>query len=371
MTTFNSTEQPVIWFRDRYLAGELILKPPFQRQPVWTSKQKSHLIESILLALPIPEIYIQHSVEMIDGAEKSVYAIVDGQQRIRTVLQFIGVDKTESEQEFNKFSLDNLSGESKFKDMVYSDLGETHRPLFLKYKFAVRMLETDDDETVRNIFRRLNRYVTKLNEQELRNATYTGPFMQLALAMAENEFWSDNRLVSPSQIRRMKDVEFVSELLIGVIHGPQGGSGKAIDEYYTQYEDYDDEFPNQKTTVKRFNATLDVIKQLFDGAEFDRFRTNRTDFYSLFVALTNLLIDHALPQHEAPKLRKSLLRFEREVDARLADEQRTASKEVIVYVRAVEKGANDKKRRADRHTVLLKTISAHFKGKKKLVIRQR
>src|SRR3990172_4161939 len=75
MTTFNSTEQPVIWFRDRYLAGELVLKPPFQRQPVWTAKQKSHLIESILLGLPIPEIYIQHSVETVDGEERSVYAI--------------------------------------------------------------------------------------------------------------------------------------------------------------------------------------------------------------------------------------------------------------------------------------------------------
>jgi len=371
MTTFNSTEQPVIWFRDRYLAGELVLKPPFQRQPVWTAKQKSHLIESILLGLPIPEIYIQHSVETVDGEEKSVYAIVDGQQRIRTVLQFIGVDKTESEQEFNKFSLDKLSAESKFKDAIYSDLNDGPRTAFLKYKFAVRMLETDDDETVRNIFRRLNKFVTKLNEQELRSATYTGPFMQLALAMADNEFWIDNRLVSPSQIRRMKDVEFVSELLIGVIHGPQGGSGKAIDEYYTQYEDYDDEFPNQKSTVKRFNATLDVVKQLLGNADFDRFRSNRTDFYTVFVATANLLMDHELLPQDLPKFRQSLLRFEEDVDARLADERRAASDDVIKYVRAVEKGANDKKRRADRHAVLVKIISPHFKRRKKLLIRQR
>lgn len=50
----------------------------------------------------------------------------------------------------------------------------------------------------------------------------------------------------------MKDIEFASELLIGVIHGPQGGSAKNIDKYYARYEDYDDEFPGQRVAVRRF-----------------------------------------------------------------------------------------------------------------------
>ena len=184
--------------------------------------------------------------------------------------------------------------------------------------------------------------------------------MHLSLHLAEDEFWVQNRLVSPSQIRRMKDVEFVSELLIGVTHGPQGGSAKVIDEYYTQYEDYDDEFPNQKTITKRFDNTLSVVNKILGDATFSRFRNNRTDFYTLFVAVSNLLLS-SVP--DTSKVHTALLKFEKDVDNRLADETKNVAERVIKYVRAVEKGANEKKRRADRHSALLEVLSPHFKKK--------
>ncbi len=335
---FNSTEQSVIWFRDRYNSGELILKPPYQRKPVWSIKQKCALIESILLGLPIPELYIQHTVEFIDGQDKSVYALVDGQQRIRTVLQFLGIDKSPSEQEANGFSLDKVNAESPYKDHTYETLTGPQRSHLLKYKFSVRNIEASDDDQVREIFKRINKYVTKLNDQELRNATYTGPFIELAFSLAEDDFWVQNKLVTPAQIRRMKDVEFISELLIGVIHGPQGGSAAIITEYYSQYEDYDDEFPNQKSIVERFNKTKKMIEDLFQGATFTRFRSNRTDFYSLFVALAVISIDKIIQKTSLPKLRVALLQFETDVDRRLADDTLKASSHVTTYVRAAEKG---------------------------------
>jgi uncharacterized protein with ParB-like and HNH nuclease domain len=93
---YSATTQTIVWFRDRYLEGGLELKPPFQRQPVWSNKQKQYLVESILLGLPIPEIYLQ--IE-IDDDQKLKHYVVDGQQRIRSILQFIGVDSTEGEEE--------------------------------------------------------------------------------------------------------------------------------------------------------------------------------------------------------------------------------------------------------------------------------
>ena len=362
---FNSTEQNIIWFRDRYNERELVLRPPFQRQAVWSEKQKHYLIESILLGLPIPEIYIQHSVELdAESAEEhSVYAVVDGQQRIRSVLQYLGVDRDETELEFNKYRLDKLPTSSPFCGFAYSDLDASQRKAFLQYKFAVRQLSTPDDETVRNVFKRLNKYSTKLNEQELRNATYTGPFMQLSVQLADAEYWVQHRLVSPANIRRMKDVEFVSELLIGVIHGPQGGSGRAIDEYYVQYEDYEDEFPGQRAAKRRFDSTLDTVSALLENSRLERFQQNRTDFYTLFVAVAHLLMKNRLANDKLPKLRKALERFQDEIDSRLGDDAYSASDNVVQYVRAVEKGANDKKRRADRHASLLEVISPYFLAK--------
>jgi hypothetical protein len=356
--------QPIIWLRDRYLAGELELKPPFQRMPVWVAKQKSFLIESVLLELPIPEIYIQEELVERNGEFQAMYYVVDGQQRIRTVLQFMGIDKTESELEWNRFSLDKLPEESPFRDVNFLGLSKEQQGKFLQYTMAVRLLKNADDTAVRDMFKRLNRFLTKLNDQELRNATYTGPFIVAATALAEKKFWLENGLVSPAQIRRMKDIEFASELLIGVIHGPQAGSAKSIDEYYTEYEDYDDEFPNQKALIARFEATLATVSSILPTEENSRFRTNRTDFYTLFVAVAQLLLTHELPKGNQTSLQRKLRQFELAVDERLANEDFKASANVIQYVRAAEKGANEKARRADRHAAILQVISDSFKPRK-------
>ena len=356
---YNSTEYPVAWFRDRYNDGSLILRPPYQRKPVWSVKQKNALVESILLELPIPELYLQHAIEGPNA--KSIYALVDGQQRIRTVLQFIGIDRTEGELEENSFTLDKLAASSKYKGKTIGTLDQIDRDCLLKYKFAVRSIDTNDEDELREVFKRINRYVTKLNEQELRNATYTGPFITLANQLADDEFWVQKRLVSPAQIRRMKDIEFVSELLIGVIHGPQGGSAAVVNEYYSQFDDYDDEFPNQKQVVDRFLQTKMIVSSILSSSVFSRFSSNRTDFYSLFVAVAVLLVSMTFQRSLIGKLRAALITFEGDVNARLADESKKVASRVVDYVRAAEKGVNDKKRRSDRHGVLLELLSPYFK----------
>src|SRR5436189_750736 len=103
---YNSTEHPLSWFRDRYRDNTLKIRPPYQRKPVWAARQKCYLIESILLGLPVPEIFI-HETTKPNG--DTLHAVVDGQQRIRAVLQFIGLESEEKEEaEFTGFALDKL-----------------------------------------------------------------------------------------------------------------------------------------------------------------------------------------------------------------------------------------------------------------------
>jgi uncharacterized protein with ParB-like and HNH nuclease domain len=64
----------------------LVLRPPFQRNPVWTETQRSYLIDSILRGYPIPELYMQ---EAVDSKGREVHTVVDGQQRIRACLEFV------------------------------------------------------------------------------------------------------------------------------------------------------------------------------------------------------------------------------------------------------------------------------------------
>jgi len=358
---YDPANQMLSWFKDRYLDGSLRIRPPYQRRPIWSSRQKCYLIESMLLGLPVPEIYLQQSVT---AEGRSSYAVVDGQQRIRTALQFVGAETDPQEQDQNRFALDRLPTTSAWYGMTFSDLDDETKRRLYGYRFMIRLLKTDSEQEVRDMFGRLNRFLTPLNAQELRNATYTGPFARLAEELADDQYWSESRLVSPTVIRRMGDVEFMSELLIGALHGPQGGRAAEIDGYYRRYEDCDVEFPEQRPAVVLFRLALDKVRALLPDIKRTRWG-NRTDFYSLFVALAALLRSSTLPRPKVRPLRAALLRFAGDVDRRLADEKAHVSDEVIAYVRAVEKGPNEKSRRAARHEAVLSVIGAFFRPKRR------
>ena len=240
------------------------LRPPFQRKPVWTDKQRSFLIESILLDIPIPEIYVQ--VTQIDEEGTQEYGVVDGQQRLRTILQFIGIERTqdqEASEDSNLFSLDKLPETSIHKSKTFAEVTGEDRKRFYQYKICIRFLYTEDRREVEDVFKRLNKFTLPLKAQELRNATYHGPFAKLLEDLADEEYWAVNRIVTPAAIRRMADIEMMSDLLIGSIHGPQGGSAKIIDQYYEEYEVYEDEFPEQDRVRRQFGKTLGTIERLF------------------------------------------------------------------------------------------------------------
>jgi hypothetical protein len=352
----NSTEQNIGWFRDRYLEGSLTIKPPYQRKPVWKARQKCYLVESILMGLPVPEIYIQQTVSSND---KTQYAIVDGQQRMRAILQFIGVEREDAETEYNQYNLDQLDVTSPWSNFTFTKLNADQRKRFIGHRMAVRYLNTENEDEIRDLFQRLNRYLTPLKAQELRNATYSGPFVTLVNKKADDEYWAENRIVTADAIRRMGDVEFVSELFIGLLHGPQGGASHIIDDYYAQYEDYEGEFPNQKTITKLFDESLEIVKSLFPDIKQTRW-SNKTDYYSMFVAIGNLLKTKKLHADKYSLLSSFLMDFATQVDSRMSNEAADVSAEVVEYVQALVRGANDKSRRAARHAALSQVIETHF-----------
>ena len=359
--TFDSSVQTIAWIRDRYREGSLKIKPPFQRKPVWVARQKCYLIESILRSLPVPEIYIQQTTSP-EG--QTTYAVVDGQQRIRTVLQFVGSEEDPEEAVYNKFTLDKLDPSSAWANVSFAELTPDQKRTFYGYNFVVRYLNTDSDDEVRDMFRRLNKFLTPLKPQELRNAAYSGPFSVLVLQLADNEYWAENRIVTPAAIRRMNDVEYVSELMIGVLHGPQGGSAAIVDSYYQQYEDYEDVFPDQKRMQRVFDNTLQIVQAVLPAIKDTRW-SNKTDFYTLFVAIASILrlLRVSGPEKVSVKsaaVRKALESFAVDVDTRLGNENASVSPNITEYVRAVEKGANDKARRAERHRIVTQLIEKHF-----------
>jgi len=294
---------------------------------------------------------------------QTLFAIIDGQQRTRAVLQFMGLDRDPLEEDYNDFALDTLDSDSPFKDKTFKDITSSERKSFFSYKFSIRTLYNPSHLEVRDTFKRINQYLTKLNDQELRNATYSGPFVALVETLANNRFWSDKGFFRTSHIRRMKDLQYVSELLIGLIAGPQGGSTKVIDEYYSNFEEYEDEIPNEEDIHEQYDYALKVVDTIFfpNMKTAGRFK-NLADFYSLFVAIAALHRDGSeLPDagKKLAELREDLLAFSVEVDQRLSNPKAHVSEHAIKYARAIEKGVNDKSRRSARHKALLGVIEQH------------
>src|SRR6185437_12415951 len=138
-----SRPQSIAWFQDQYRSGHLTLRPPFQRKPVWAAKHRCALIESILMDVPVPEVYVQVT-QSEDGTEE--YGVVDGQQRLRTILQFIGIESCEdqdAEEDSNNFVLEALPTASRFKDTSFSDVNGDARKRFFQYEICVRYLYTE------------------------------------------------------------------------------------------------------------------------------------------------------------------------------------------------------------------------------------
>ncbi|MEW8027662.1 MAG: DUF262 domain-containing protein [Candidatus Thiodiazotropha endolucinida] len=245
------------------------MKPPFQRNPVWVDRQKSFLIDTVLNGYPIPEIYLQESVT---AEGKARYIVVDGQQRLRAVLEFIE----------GKFSIDQKDT-PQWGDMCFDDLTPEDKQKIYQYNFVVRTLPEMDGTQLRSIFQRLNRNVLALNKQELRQATYWGTFINLMNDLSNKPIWSELEVFTPNDVRRMLDVEYISELAIAVLNGIQNKKAK-LDSYYEIYEsDFDSD--DSASLEKVFSRVLGEINNIFPTFSKTRWK-KKTDFYSLFLVFS-------------------------------------------------------------------------------------
>ena len=128
--------------------------------------------------------------------------MIDGQQRIRAILSFIG----------NEFCLSNpYDGE--YKDMFYRDLPDEVKEDFLSYKIDVNEIRNASEEIVREIYSRVNKYNIALNKQELRRADFPGQFLKVSEELSQHRFFEDSKIFTIANRRRMGDVEYISELL--------------------------------------------------------------------------------------------------------------------------------------------------------------
>jgi hypothetical protein len=277
-----------------YNIGEIALDPWYQRRSVWTTPQKAFLINTIFEKKPIPSIYVRHYLDI--ESEKSIKEVVDGQQRIRAILEYTK----------DEYGARHPNHQKKLK---YSQLSSDERKIFKMTSLSVGYLIEADDTDVIEIFGRLNSVAKTLNAQEKRNAMYSGEMKQFCLkeAALRVQLWRNLGVFSANDIARMTEVQFISDLAYNMINGLSDYSSQRLDKFY---KEYDDDFPEMDDLSKRMEFVFNKIATLDIKVIKDTIFSRAPLFFSLFIILDSINAKIA-----KPKLEQSLYSIDRSFNA--------------------------------------------------------
>lgn len=212
--------------RDMYKNNQIELDPPYQRKPAWKTKQRRLLLASFIFSgIPVPTL-IFHKHFRSDRA-KFVYDVLDGKQRLETILHFIGLKNLEDENDLrvefinpksNKIdSLDYDGLASRKVDKEYEDLLEK----FWGYEIPIIEYEGDLKDILghnvasKEVFVRINSTGSPLKPHEIRHARHAGSFFELGNTLERKYkklFLENWKIVSKTDIKRYLFHEFLLEL---------------------------------------------------------------------------------------------------------------------------------------------------------------
>lgn len=183
---------------NKFQRGKLIVQPDFQRQYVWDAAKASRLIESALLGIPIPVVYISQEQ---DNREY----VIDGQQRLTSFFSFMDGTFPDG----SDFKLTGLKVFQELKGVKYRDLEADLQDVIRYFKIRTITFNKDSNQDLKfEIFERLNTGSVQLNDQELRNCIYRGRFNVLLKELSTDpDFTFLLGLNKPD--KRMKDIELV------------------------------------------------------------------------------------------------------------------------------------------------------------------
>ncbi len=217
----------ISWFLDLERNGQLQMNPPYQRKSVWTHKDKLFFLDTVFNNFPCPAFYIQKDI----SSSETKYNVVDGKQRLTAIFEFYK----------GKLRLSDNMGDNNLNGKKWKEIekNEIYKRKFLDYVVTVEQLNAIDGNGWNDVFYRLNKNAKTLSRQELRHAQFDGWFINRAEQEVEKDkFWQILKISTPSKARRMKDVEFISILLLVILEGKIVGFPQSnLDTLYEKYNE--------------------------------------------------------------------------------------------------------------------------------------
>lgn len=216
-----------------YTSNELNIIPEFQRLFRWSNEKKSNFIESVFIGIPIPPAFVY---EKNDGT----WELIDGLQRISTILEFMGILKDPDNNDLKRSKLLSTKYLPSLQDVVWELKAEGENPLdrtlqlfFRRHRFDFQILKhPSDPKTKYDLFQRLNRGGAIANEQEVRTCSMVltdRAFTQELRAFVQKESFARIFRITEDQKSNQKDLEYAVRL---VVHTYENfPSGRDVQEF--------------------------------------------------------------------------------------------------------------------------------------------
>lgn len=304
--------------KDMYDEGDIDTQPFYQRDYLNDQTKASRLIESVLLSIPIPTVYLCQE-------KNETLSVIDGQQRLTSFIKYLK----------NEYPLQNLHELPGLNGKLFSEL---EKPIQKKLKnstiHAITILK-ESEGLKYEIFARLNLGSEKLKDQELRNCIYHGSFNDMLEDIAKNNKYLPE-LFSSDNKRKSYQERVLRFFALRDYNNYKSSMPKTLNYYMSQHQnDLEQDIKKQKDL---FTGTIDIIKQILGKnafLQFDRTRRIYIDkfspsVYDSIIVPFSLFDKHALMKH-ADDIRKKI-RDIRENDDEYSNfsEKSTTSKSSVV-----------------------------------------
>ncbi len=258
-------------YEDRHLN----LSPGFQRDSVWTERDRAKLVDSIVRNYPLPSIFLYRREEH----GEIIYDVIDGKQRIESIFMFMGLIRGK------RFEARvQLPGDDEKEWVDWNRLKNLQKQHLIT-GYSLRIIQVDGDlADVIDLFVRINSTGKALTTAEKRHAKYyNSPFLREAskLAAKHEGYLRKNKILTAGQITRMRHVELMCELMISIHQGDVINKKAALDRVMESSSFT----PVQTRKAKEKTMTaLRRVRRMFPLLHQTRFQ-KVSDFYSLVVLL--------------------------------------------------------------------------------------
>lgn len=253
------TTYDVTWLLDLHKNGQLDLDPAYQRKSVWTPKDRRFFMDTVFRNYPSPAIFLHKTIDDANG--NTTYHVVDGKQRILTILMYVQ----------NRFSLAEDFGDRNFDGKRWGDFDDPAiKRLLWNYRITIEELDDASFPDINDVFSRLNKNANKLTAQELRHARFDGWLITFLEDEAQQPIWKTFKIRTAAKEKRMMDVQNISELAAVILrNGISGFSQDDLDQLYADHDDPDAEESEFDTEafIQSFSRIRSTLEQLEERSQ--------------------------------------------------------------------------------------------------------